>query len=31
MNHTIQNETMSITVADHGAELVSIFDRKKQP
>lgn len=28
MNHTIQNETMSITVADHGAELVSIFDRK---
>ena len=28
MNHTIQNETMSITVADHGAELVSIFDQK---
>lgn len=28
MNHTIQNETMSITVADRGAELVSIFDQK---
>lgn len=27
MNHTIENEMLSISVADHGAELVSIFDK----
>lgn len=28
MKHTIENDVLSISVADHGAELVSIFDKK---
>ena len=28
--YTMENEKMSVTIADHGAELVSLYDRKNQ-
>lgn len=30
MNHTLENHVMSITVSDHGAELISIYDKEKE-
>ncbi|MCD8018136.1 MAG: aldose 1-epimerase family protein [Clostridiales bacterium] len=29
-NYTMENEKMSVTIADHGAELISIFDKENQ-
>ena len=28
--YTMENEKMSVTIADHGAELVSLYDRENQ-
>lgn len=29
MNHTLENHVMSITVSDHGAELIVFMTKKK--
>ena len=28
--YTMENEKMSVTIADHGAELVSLYDRENR-
>lgn len=30
MTHTIENDVLSITVSDHGAELISIYDKENE-